>query len=106
MTNALAFEPERAAVALNHVTHGQRRGFAPDLHGVHFPAHHGFRAHDLIGPDQVQMGALPGSAQPQIHVAHLEFIHQPTREIHQGLQQGKAVDPEPQGCIQIHGTAG
>ena len=56
---ALTLEPHLAAMALDHIPHGQRAALTAEAHGVHFPAHHGLVAHGLAAPDQVQLGMCP-----------------------------------------------
>ena len=65
--DALALEPELAAVALDDVAHRQRRRVLAAAHRLHLPVHHGLGAHRLAGPHQVEPGPRSGRLQAQSH---------------------------------------
>ncbi|MDT4837766.1 hypothetical protein FQZ97_715070 [compost metagenome] len=105
MAHAFALEPESATMALDHVTHGQARGFMAHLHRVHFPAHHRLGTHRLAGPYEVQLGfarAARRRRQAQLHETHLELVGQAAGQVHQRLQHRKALHLEPQSAVHVH----
>ena len=107
MARAFALKPKRAAVALHHVAHRQQGAIGTLAHGVELPAHHRLGAHGLSAPNQVQVGFatfVTGQgrwAQSQLQKLDVEFIDQSSCQIRQCLQQGKALDPEPQTSVDL-----
>ena len=104
VAGAVALEPERAAVALDHVAHREGIGLLADAHRVEFPAHDGLGADRGPDPQQVEMDAGRAAGhrlQPQLDEADRELVLQPRRQVDQGLQQAEALDAQPGGGVEL-----
>ena len=97
--------PYLTTVPIDHITQGQRRGFATDLHGLHFPRVERFRRHRRSCPDQVEIGQFAGGSQAEAQFARIVVILQLRGETDQREDERETVGLDPQGIIHFFSLA-
>ena len=103
MRRLLALVPNLAAVPVDHVAQGERRGIAADLHAFQLPGIESLGGHRRAGPDQVEIGEPAFAAQAEAQFARFVVILQAAGQEDQREDQRETVRLEPQAVVHFLG---